>query len=69
MGGHVKLINCPRCGQETEIRDLRTRKFSAPGPRLRTKDGWTPGVVCDCGYLAYGHMLGDRFVIDRETEA
>lgn len=64
----MKLINCPRCGEETEIRDMLARTFSAPGPKLKARDGWTQGALCPgCGYLAYGHLEGDRFVIDRET--
>jgi hypothetical protein len=65
----MRLIECPRCGEETEVRDMVARQFLTPGPDLQAdENGWTQGVVCQCGqYLAYGHLEGGQFVIERET--
>lgn len=64
----MKLITCPQCGEDTEIRNMLARTFSTPGPKLTEQDGWTLGAVCTCGnYVAYGHLEGGQFVIERET--
>ena len=64
----MRIAQCPSCREQTEIRDMMARKFAIAGPKLKSKHGWTSGIFCDvCGYMAYGHLDGDTFVVDREV--
>jgi hypothetical protein len=63
-----KVITCPCCGEDTVIRNMIARKFTTPGPKIRSRTGWTQGVVCQCGdYTAYGRVKDGVFTIIRET--
>lgn len=57
----MRLINCPNCPEQLQVKDGFVLQ------KVRRPDRETLGALCySCGWIGYGRMEGDTFVIEEE---